>query len=197
MDREAYTAADITVLSFEESVRKRTGMYFAVAPHSPDLPTNVLRGVIDDALHPAGGDIHHTVEIEVADDLRFTVSDDQPPALDDRGEPRPGFYGSLIDKSRWALAAAAALSIRTHIEVRADGQGWRQELAGTTPTSPESFAAPGEADGTRITFELDAAFLTDGAAISTSPELLRPSGIGCATCASTPRPTTVTIQDRR
>jgi DNA gyrase/topoisomerase IV subunit B len=78
VDREAYTTADITVLSFQDSVRNRTGMYFGVEPHSPDLATNILRGVIDDALHPAGGGAHRTVDIEVTADLRFTVTDDQP-----------------------------------------------------------------------------------------------------------------------
>lgn len=197
MDRKVYTAAEITVLSFEEAVRKRTGMYFAVAPDSPALPTNVLRGVIDDALHPAGGGAHRTVDIEVTADLRFTVTDDQPPDLDGLREPEPGFYGSLLGKRRWALAAAAALSSRTLVEVRAGGRGWRQELTRTTPALPEPFAAPGEASGTRVTFELDAAFLAPGASISTSPGQLRARGIGCATCASTVRVETLTVRDRR
>jgi DNA gyrase/topoisomerase IV subunit B len=196
MDRE-YTAADITVLSFEDSVRKRTGMYFAVAPNSPDLPTNIVRGVIDDALHSARASAHHTFEIEVTGDLRFTVADDQPPALDERGEPKQGFYGSMIDKARWALAAAAALSTHTLIEIRAGGRGWRQELTGSIPTLPEPFAAPDESDGTRVALELDAAFLATDAAISTSPDRLQPRGTGCATCAGTPRATTLTIKDRR
>lgn len=49
-----YTAAAIKVVSFEDSVRKRTGMYFAVAPDRPGLPTRIVRTVIDDALHPVG-----------------------------------------------------------------------------------------------------------------------------------------------
>jgi hypothetical protein len=196
MDREVYTAAHITVLSFEEAVRKRTGMYFAVAPDSPDLPTNILRGVIEDALHLVGGG-HCTVDIEVTADLRFTVADDQPLSLDDLGEPKPGFYDSLLDKRRSALAAAAALSSRTLIEIRASGRGWRQELTGTTLTIPETFAAPGEADGTRVTFELDAGFLAPGAVISTSPEQLRAWDIGCARCADPLRADALTIRDRR
>src|SRR5258708_6908071 len=131
MDRKAYTAAHITVLSFEESVHKRTGMYFAVAPDSPDLPTNILLGVIDDALHPVGGVGHCTVYMEVTADLSFTMTDDQAPALDDDAEPEQGFYGSLLARSRWALGAAAAFSSCRLIEVRAGGRGWRQELAGT------------------------------------------------------------------
>jgi len=194
---EAYTAADIKVLSFEDAVRKRTGMYFAVAPNSPDLPTNIVRGVIDDALHPVGNDAHHTVDIEITTDLCFMVTDDQPPAFDDVGEPMPGFYGSLIDKRRWALAAAAALSSHTLVEVRAGGRGWRQELTGATPNSVEPFAAAGESDGTRVTFQLDADFIASGAAIITEIHQLQPRGKGCATCADTPRAGTLTVRDRR
>jgi hypothetical protein len=124
-------------------------------------------------------------------------SRDRPPTLDDLDEPEPGFCRSLLDKSRWALAAAVALSSRTLIEVRAGGRGWRQELTRTAPTLPEPFAAPGEANGTRVTFELDAAFLAPGAIVSTSPDQLRARGIGCATCASTLRAKTLTIRDRR
>lgn len=66
MNREAYSAEHITALSFEEAVRKRTGMYFRVAPDSPELPSSILRGVIQDALHPVGGG-HCTVVAEVMD----------------------------------------------------------------------------------------------------------------------------------
>lgn len=195
MARKAYSAADITVLSFEEAVRKRPGMYFAAEPDSPDLPTSILQGVINDALHAAGGG-HRPVDVEIAADLSFTVTDDQALDLDDLGEPKPGFYGSLIGKSRWALAAAAALSTSTLIEVRAGGRGWRQELAETAPVPPETFTASGQADGTRIAFDLDPAFLAPGAVISTSPERLRPRVPGCETCASGQRGT-LTIRDRR
>ena len=167
VDRKAYTAADITVLSFEEAVRKRPGMYFRTGPESPDLPTSILLEVVYDALHPADGG-HRQVDVEVTADLRFTVTADQPPDLDDLGEPKPGLYGSLIGKSRWALAAAAALSTRTHIEIWADGRGWRQELTGTIPARPEPFTASAQADGTRVTFDLSSAFLPAGAVISTS-----------------------------
>src|SRR5579862_4633869 len=128
MDRKAYSAASITVLSFDEAVRKRPGMYFGAGPESPDLPTGILQAVTNDALHAVGGGTHRLVNVDVTADLCFTVTDDQPPDLDDLGQPKPGFYGSLISWSRWALAAAAAFSTRTLIEVHAGGQGWRQEL---------------------------------------------------------------------
>jgi hypothetical protein len=196
MDREPYSAAHITVLSFDEAVRKRTGMYFAVAPDSPDLPSNILRGVILEALHGVGGG-HCSVVAEVTADLCFTVADNQPPSLSDPGEPEPGFYDSLINKHRWALAAAAALSARTLIEIRAAGRGWRQGLTGTAPGLPELFGAPGEADGTRATFELDAGFLAPGAAISLSPERLRDWEARCTECAGPRRADVLTISDRR
>jgi hypothetical protein len=196
MDREPYRAEHITVLSFEEAVRTRTGMYFAVAPDSPELPSNILRGVIQDALHPVGGG-HCTVVADVTGDLCFTVADDQPLFLSDRGEPEPGFYDALIDKRRWALAGAAALSSRTTIEIRAGGRGWRQELTGVVPVHPVLFAAPGVADGTRATFELDAGFLVPSAAISTSAERLRAWEADCARCAGLRRADALTIRDRR
>jgi hypothetical protein len=196
MDRESYSAAHVTVVSFGDAVRKRTGMYFAVAPDSPDLPSNILRGVVQDALHCVGGG-HCTVVAEVTAGLCFTVADDQPLSLSDLGEPGPGFCDSLIGKHRWALAAAAALSSRTLIEIRSGGRGWRQELAGASPALPELFATPGEADGTRATFDLDAGFLAPGAAISASPERLRAWEADCARCAGPRRADSLTIRDRR
>jgi hypothetical protein len=197
MDRKRYTAADLTALTFEESVRKRTGMYFGVALNSLDLPTRVLRRVIDDALHPVGGGPHRAVDVEVTGDLRLTMTDDQPPLLDPFGEPEPGFYESLIDKNRWLLAAAAAVSSRTLIQVRAGGRGWRQELTGTIPTRPEPFPAPSEADGTRVKFEFDARLLAPGAVISPPVEQLQVWANDCTTCSGPPRAIALKVQDRR
>src|ERR1700722_4044415 len=124
MDRKPYTAADLTVLSLEEAVRKRAGMYFPAEPGSLGLLTGILQGVIGDALHADDGG-HRPVDVEITAGLRFTVTDNQPLDLDDPGAPKPGFYGSLISMNRRVLAAAAALSTHTLIEVRAGGRGWR------------------------------------------------------------------------
>jgi DNA gyrase/topoisomerase IV subunit B len=196
MDRKPYTAADLTVLSLEEAVRKRAGMYFPAEPGSLGLLTGILQGVIGDALHADDGG-HRPVDVEITAGLRFTVTDNQPLDLDDPGAPKPGFYGSLISMNRRVLAAAAALSTHTLIEVRAGGRGWRQELTGTTPGRPEPFTTSGQADGTRITFDLDPAFLAPDAAISTSPEHLRARRPGCEACASAQRDESLTIRDRR
>jgi len=153
----------------EEAVRNRPGMYFPTEPDSLGLPVGILQGVVGDALHAADGS-HRPVDVEITSGLRFTVTDDQPPDLDDLGEPKPGFYGSLIGWGR-VRAAAAALSTRTLIGV--------------------------QVGGTWVTFDLDPAFLAPGAVISTSPEHLRASDPGCQTCASTQRNDTLTIRDHR
>lgn len=194
MDRKAYAASDITVVSFEEAVRMRPGMYFAAELDSPDLPTNILKCVINDVLHAPGGG-HHPVDVEVTTDMGFTVTDEQPPDLDDLGEPKPGFYGSLIGRTRWALAAAAAFSSHALIEVQAGSHSWRQELTGTAPGRPVPFTPSVRADGTRATFTLNPSLLTAGAVISISPEQLWTRGSRCGTCTSPQRE--VTIRDRR
>jgi hypothetical protein len=70
------------------AARKRPRMYFAAGSESPDLPTSILLAVISDALHAVGGG-HRPVDVEVTADLRFTVTDNQPPDLNDLGQPRP------------------------------------------------------------------------------------------------------------
>jgi hypothetical protein len=47
-----YSAADITVLEFDEAVRKRPGMYFGVGPTDPRLATRVLSAVVGGTFHP-------------------------------------------------------------------------------------------------------------------------------------------------
>ncbi|MFI1367477.1 hypothetical protein [Streptomyces griseochromogenes] len=122
----------IKVVTFEESVRARPGMYFRAGRDNPELPAQVLRTVVWDALHRRDG-THGQVSVEIRSDLGFTAVDDQRHPADDLGRPSPGFYDSLLPPGRWAPAAAAALSTRTVIEVWLDGRGYRQELAGSTP----------------------------------------------------------------
>ncbi|MFJ4467467.1 hypothetical protein ACIP2X_08215 [Streptomyces sp. NPDC089424] len=126
---ERYTADQIQAITFEEHVRARPAMYFRVARESPELPTEILQQVVWDALHHRDG-THGQISVEIESDLAFSVEDDQRRTGDERGRPVPGFFGSLVDKERWAPAAAAVLSVRTVVEVRLNGRGFRQELAG-------------------------------------------------------------------
>nr|WP_157554281.1 hypothetical protein [Herbidospora sakaeratensis] len=160
-EKPLYSAEHITVLRFEDAVRKRPAMYFGVGQQSPDLPTEVLRAVVMDALH--NGEPWN-VSVEIAGDLRFTVVDDQPHVTDEHGVPLLGFFDSLLDRERWAPAAAAALSLRTMVEVWMDGRGFRQRLIATQPVDAPAEFAPPTPQGTR---------LTPGATISRSPIPLR------------------------
>lgn len=179
-----------------EHVRRRPQGYFLVERGSPELPTEVLRAVTWDALHRRDGR-HGQISVEIGSDLSFTVESDQRPSSDERERLLPEFFGSLLDMfdmERWAPSAAAALSVRTVIEVWLDGHGYRQELVGMDPTgSREEFVAP-KPFGTRITFHLDPSFCGPGAAIAWA---LRPEELHGETCREHPSPTTFPIRDLR
>lgn len=89
--------------------------------------------------------------MEIESDLSFTVEDDQRRTADEQGRPLPGFFDSLLDKERWAPAAAAALSVRTVVEPWLDGRGYRQELAGVTPAGAWEEFGTSRLSGTRTT----------------------------------------------
>ena len=197
MTERPYDAADITVVAFDEHVRRCPGMYFGVGPSSPDLATRVMTVVLDHALHPPAriAPVHSLrIRAEIHGDLVFTVSDDLAEALDEHGLPRPGYFGSLLGADRWAVAVAAAVSSRTVVEVWRDGRGFRQELAGIQPAGePREFAAPAGA-GTRVHLELDETYFAPGTAITAdlaSPALHAPD------CDGPGGPGRLTLRDLR
>ncbi|MFF3443921.1 hypothetical protein [Streptosporangium sp. NPDC002721] len=179
MGRRRYSAADITVLSWDEVVRKRPAMYFGVGQRHPDLPTRILAALMTDALHLQDGE-HRRTNVEIIGDLRFTVVDDQIRETDEQGVPRLDHVGSLLDRRRCHQAAATALSARTIIEVWAEGRGYRQELVGTQPLAPPQAIVAPVRDGTLVTYELDPSYLVSGAAIAVSLEDLDLHGEWCA-----------------
>ncbi|WP_406099699.1 hypothetical protein [Streptomyces sp. NBC_01013] len=190
---ERYTADQIQVIAFEEHVRTRPAIYFRVSRGSPELPTEVLQQAVWDALHHRDG-THGRISVEIESDLNFTVEDDQRRAADEQGRPLPGFFGSLLGKERWAPAAAAVLSVRTVVEVWLDGRGYRQELAGATPTgSWEEFATP-KLSGTRTTFHLDPSYCGPDEAIAWS---LLAEELHGQECDAQPSPVTFPIHDLR
>ncbi|MFE1875654.1 hypothetical protein ACFW9N_33115 [Streptomyces sp. NPDC059496] len=184
------------MVDFVDHVRRHPAKYFLVDQGSPELPTEVLRAVAWDALHRRDGR-HGRISIEIGSDLSFTVESDQRPGADAQERLLPRFFGSLLDlfdMQRWAPSAAAALSVRTVIEVSLDGRGLRQELVGMAPTGPrEEFSAP-KPVGTRITFHLDPSFCGAGEAIAWA---LRPEELHGEACREHPSPTTFPIYDLR
>jgi DNA gyrase/topoisomerase IV subunit B len=164
-----YDAASITILEFEDVVRKRPGMYFGVGKTDSRMATRVLCAVVGHALHPAAAVAPRHVPgviAEITADLAFSVTDDQADTLTGTDEPVLGHYGSLLTGSRYLSAAAAAVSRQTTVEVWSNGRGFRQRLVGAKPVEPPvTFAAPAGA-GTRVAFLLDPAHI--GASVITT-----------------------------
>ena len=169
MTEHGYSAADITVLTMADAVRKRPGMYFGVGRGDPRLATEVLCAVVGHAFHPAAKvAARHTPHVvaEITADLAFAVTDDQADTLTGTGVPQLGYEGSLLTADRWSSAAAAAVSSRAVVEVWRAGQGFRQTLVGLRPVEPPAeFDAPAGA-GTRVVFILDPAYF--GSSVITS-----------------------------
>jgi hypothetical protein len=192
-----YSAADITVLEFDEAVRKRPGMYFGVGPTDPRLATRVLSAVVGGAFHPPAkvAPVHSPVVVaEITADLAFSVTDNRADALTGEGTPRQGYYGSLLTSNRWKSAAASAVSARTTVDVWRDGRGLRQELAGLRPTGPPTEFAGPAGEGTRVAYLLDTGYLDPASAITTDLGGLDLHGPGCAPPAG---PGSVLLRDLR
>ncbi|MEV4481509.1 hypothetical protein [Micromonospora coxensis] len=169
MTEPDYSLAKITVLEFDDSVRKMPGMYFGVGREDPRLATRVLCAVVGHAFHPATRvAASHTPDViaEITADLVFSVADDQADVLTGRGLPKLGYYDSLLTPERWSSAAAAAVSSQTVVEVWRHGHGFRQSLNGLRPVEPPAeFPAPNGA-GTRVAYTLDPAYF--GSAVITT-----------------------------
>lgn len=168
-----YASRWIAVVTDADAVRARPRLYFGLGRGDPCLPGAIARTV---AAEPFGWS-HEPVDVElrVDADLTFTVTDDGTVPLAG-GQPLLDRNGCLLDRRRWALAAAAALSTGVSVEVHACGRRWVQTLAGAVPQAPPQDL--GEADGplTRVTFELDAGFFRPGAALPADSGQLWPYG---------------------
>ncbi|MBQ0896209.1 hypothetical protein KBX37_24465 [Micromonospora sp. U56] len=196
-DASDYSGVKLTVLEFDDAVRKRPGMYFGAAREDPGLATQVLCTVLRHALHPAAKVApDHTPHViaEISADLAFSATDDQADALSDQGTPWNGYYGSLLTNNRWAHAAAAVLSSQTTVEIWRNGRGFRQQLNGLRPVEPPAeFSAPA-GSGTRVTYILDTGYFDSAAAITTDLAHLDVHSLYCTYPAA---PGNVIIRDLR
>ncbi|MFF5081522.1 hypothetical protein ACFY36_31120 [Actinoplanes sp. NPDC000266] len=196
MTEHAYSAVDITVLTMADSVHTRPGMYFGAGRDDPRLATEVLCVVVGHAFHPAARvAASHTPHVvaDITADLAFAVTDDQADTLTGPGVPRLGYEGSLLTAERWSSAAAAAVSTQTVVEIWRDGRGFRQTLVGLRPAEPPTEFGPPAGAGTRVIFNLDAAFF-DSSVITTDIAALDVHGPYCADVAG---PGEVIVRDHR
>ncbi|GAA2208577.1 hypothetical protein GCM10009850_040350 [Nonomuraea monospora] len=186
MEGHKYNAADITVLTGDQSIRRRPGMYFGIGPDRPEFPSRVLRAAVEDALHLEGGE-HRDVHLEIRSGLDFVVTFEQGRLC---REP----MDVLFDRPRWwGLRSVAAVSERVLIEVQEGRRGARQELRpGTSPSPVTSFTASDETK-TSIFVYLDPEYCGRGAAL-TPPDASELHGEWCVGAASAG---VVTVTDLR
>jgi hypothetical protein len=119
------------------------------------------------------------VELRVDADLTFTVTDNgDVPCAD--GVPLLDRNGCLLDRRRWALAAAAAVSRRASVEVHAGRRRWRQAMTGTVPDGEPEDRGPSDGPLTTITFELDPGYFGPDAALPADTAYLWPADGFCA-----------------
>ena len=154
-------------------MRKRPRMYFGLGRTDPDLPGAVARAV---AAEPFAWS-YAPVDVELAIDagMTFTVTDNGAVPCAADGAPLLDGSGCLLDRRRWTLSAAAAVSTRVSVEVRTGGRHWRQTLSGTEPDAAPEDRGACSGTLTRVTFELDTGYFQPGAALPADAACLWPA----------------------
>lgn len=106
-----------------------------------------------------------------------------PAATNDRAEaltrPDSEQPADLLGRINWQTRAAAAMSIRTVVEVWQDGIGLRQEFAGIRPMAPSTTFTPLPGSGRRVSCTLDPSLFAPGAALNTDPAAIDVHGPYC------------------
>jgi DNA gyrase subunit B len=166
---EAYTAASIEVLSGLEHIRRRPAMYIgdvgAAGLHY------LAEELIAQAAEAARAVPRGRVEVELRPDGACRIADNGSglPAgvLRAHGARAFEFAFTTVPWGHQGLAnpAANALSAQLVVEVRRDGQHWRQEHA-RGQSSPSQQLGPTDTTGTAITFLPDPLIFTAGTAFS-------------------------------
>jgi hypothetical protein len=191
-----YSAADITVVEFDEAVRKRPGMYFGVGLRDPRLPASLLSAVGGHVLHPPArtAEAHSLQSLIEIGDREFTTVLDLPPSRDEPNLPATNYFEYLNGAGWWLMAAVMALCERVVVEEWQDGHAFRQELVGIRPRSvPEPIDAP-PGSGIRVVFALDPEYVGHGMVF---PADLGHLDLHGSDCAEPEGPGRVVVRDLR
>ena len=163
-----YSASSIQVLTFEEAVRRRPGMYFGLGQGDPRLVVAVVQRAVSAPflweLRAGVGPVAVNALVEA--DLRFTLSfNGLPPGID---PDAPGAGGGSLIRQPWQLSATAAVSTRTTVTPSTGSRRWEQHLTGGESVSASRDCGACDEVGTRATFDLDPDFFAAGAKIPRS-----------------------------